>query len=259
MPAPRERLLPDGGILLEYDALPSTQDAAKEVVRAGRMDVVGVRAGYQSVGRGRRGARWVAPPGACLLVTYILPGKVQDIRRVSFGAAVAVCEAIGQVTGLEAAVKWPNDVLLDGRKVAGCLIEHDVVAAGAPRSAMLIGVGLNANVRAFPPPLDQTATSLAVALGRDVDVEALEAALRPALLRATALEWPEVLRRWRARDMTVGRWYRTTLVAAEMDEAGESVDVEVEGTAIGVTDEGLLRLRLPDFTVVETVAATSAG
>lgn len=233
-------------MILYYPQIGSTMDAARERVRAGDRQVVGVRAGFQSSGRGRQGGVWVAPPDTCLLATYILyPEENADPAEppgaLAFRAAVAVSEAIREQTGLTASVKWPNDLLLSGRKTAGILIE----TVTQPPAA-LVGIGLNVNVPAFPPELAERATSLMRETGRELSVEALEEAVRRHLFAARSRQWSEILTQWRARDATAGRRYRIALDGQE-----------IVGVAEGVNDEGALRLRTPDGVLREVLSAAS--
>src|SRR5947209_3215541 len=122
-------------------------DAAKACVREGRADVIGVRADYQERGRGRLGRVWSAPPGTCLLVTYIFPFPlVTDLRTFAFASPVAVIEAVQAVCGLSAVVKWPNDLLIRSCKLAGILIENFASTDGEHGGAVLVGIGVNMNI-----------------------------------------------------------------------------------------------------------------
>jgi BirA family biotin operon repressor/biotin-[acetyl-CoA-carboxylase] ligase len=242
--------LSDGTYLIEYDILGSTQDEARARVKAGEGDVIGVRAHYQSAGRGRRGARWEAPAGTCLLVTYILRSAgTFSAGRLAFAAAAAICEAIETQTGLSPSVKWPNDVLLSHRKIAGILVETNTNPKSKiqnPKSTALVGIGLNVNVQAFPEELAQTATSLLLETGRAFEITAMEEAVRRTLFAAVNLEWREILRRWRARDTTPGLRYQAAVNGQEM-----------KGTAAGVSDIGALVLLLDNGTEVEVFSAVS--
>jgi BirA family biotin operon repressor/biotin-[acetyl-CoA-carboxylase] ligase len=271
----------EGGILLEYEQVGSTMDAARERVRAGETEIVGVRAEYQSAGRGRRGGVWLAPPGGCLLITYILSvGPTLEARHLAFAAAVAVAEAVEAETDIPARVKWPNDILAGGRKLAGILIEmvglderpttndqrrvpeletsfpnaqHLTPNASSPTpyplhptpAVALVGIGLNVNINAFPPELGATATSVEVESGLLFDISELEEKIRISLFETVGLPWPEILSRWRSRDVTEGTRFLTTI-------DGE----EIEGVARGTTDEGALILQT-NRGRVETLAATS--
>lgn len=233
-------------MILYYPQIGSTMDAARERVRAGDRQLVGVRAGFQSSGRGRQGGVWVAPPDTCLLVTYILyleenAAPAEPPGALAFRAAVAVSEAIREQTGLTASVKWPNDLLLAGRKTAGILIE---TVAQPP--AALIGIGLNVNMPAFPPELAERATSLQRETGRQLSVEALEEAVRRHLFAARSRQWSEILAQWRAHDATAGRRYGVTLDGQQ-----------IVGVAEGVNDEGALLLRTPDGVLRAVLSAAS--
>lgn len=245
----QRRVLDNGKILLVYETLVSTQEAAKACVKAGETDVVAVQTHYQSGGKGRRGTPWIAPPNTCLLVTYLFHGaNIRDAKHCSFSAGLAVAEAIEAITGLTTALKWPNDVLINGRKASGILIESYFVNTSAPRLAVLVGIGLNVNVDSFPPELAEIATSLSIETGQRWKISELEAAVSQSLLASREREWPIILQAWRARDCTVGRRYRATI-------EGE----QAEGIAQGVSDEGMLLLQLKTGEMIETMSATSKG
>jgi BirA family biotin operon repressor/biotin-[acetyl-CoA-carboxylase] ligase len=197
----------------------STNARARELALAGAPHGTLVTADEQSAGRGRQGRTWTAAPGDALLMSLI----VRDVRPLlPLAAAVAVCEA---VQPLEARIKWPNDVWIDRRKVAGILLE------GRPQEGWaVIGIGLNVRTREFPPELRETATSLALA-GRETAVASARDALVAALDRWIEAPDADVLAAWRARDALRGEQVRW----------GDG-----EGTAAGITDGGAL--------LVETVA-----
>jgi BirA family biotin operon repressor/biotin-[acetyl-CoA-carboxylase] ligase len=128
----------------------------------------------QSEGRGRLGRSWHAPRGTSVLVSILLRPAVEPPRlpELSVVAGGAVAEAIGEATGLEPAIKFPNDVLVGGRKVAGILAE-----AGDGRVALGIGVNANQTAEQLPREVQTEATSLRIELGRPVERAALLAAL----------------------------------------------------------------------------------
>lgn len=227
-----------GRFLVECDSLPSTMDAARQALADDT--VIGVRADYQSEGRGRRGAPWVARPRTCLLVTYILHStrKIEP-ARLSFAAGVAIAESIESLTGIAPGLKWPNDVLMVGRKVAGILIETE------SRNA-LVGVGVNVNVADFPSDLSASATSLLLQTGQDWQVEDIEQTVRARLFAVASAPWPDILGRWRRLDQTTGRQY-----VAIID------GVEVAGSAVGVDESGALLLRTSAGDVLPVLSATS--
>ncbi len=221
----------------------STMDEARALVLDGQRHVIGVRAGHQTRGRGRQTAIWADYPGHALLVTYILrdtPGLLP--ARLAFAGGLAVAEAVRDLAGLGCGLKWPNDVLLDGRKLAGVLVE--TIGTGSGFCALL-GIGLNVNQADLPPEL-ACSTSMRIASGRTFDVEHVERTVRRALFRGIRLDWPDVLARWRALDATGGRTYY-----AQVDGGS------VTGAAAGVDDDGALLLRLADGSITATWSAST--
>src|SRR4051812_4096042 len=170
----------------------STNDRARTLAAAGAPHGTLVTAGSQSAGRGRQGRAWSAPPGRALLMSLVL--RAPD-RMLPLAAAVAVADAAGP----GAAIKWPNDVLLEDRKVAGILAE-----ARPQEGWAVLGIGLNAAVRVadLPPELRDTAATLGL---EPRDVETVLTRLLAALERALALDTPALLDAWRARDALRGR------------------------------------------------------
>ena len=196
----------------------STNDRARELAAAGAPHGALVTAAEQSAGRGRQGRTWSAPPGHALLMSLVL----RDAHpMLPLAAAVAVADAIGD----DARIKWPNDVLVDGRKVAGILAE------GRPQEGWaVLGIGVNVAVRIddLPPELHASAATL----GREPsDLEPFLAALLEALERALLLPTDQLLDAWRFRDALLGRPITWT--------AGQ-------GTAAGIDGEGRLVVDLPD-------------
>jgi BirA family biotin operon repressor/biotin-[acetyl-CoA-carboxylase] ligase len=161
---------------------------------------------------------------------------------------VAVAGAIQEVSGLTTQLKWPNDILVSGKKVAGLLIETASFPAG--EHAALMGVGINVNVAGFPTELTPIATSLQIELGHEVDMNSVERALCEwidATRKQTATNgWPWLLSEWRSRDNSTERTYSIL----------EGIR-EVVGKAIGVADDGSLLLQLEDGRQIATLAATS--
>lgn len=173
-------------------------------------------AAAQTAGRGRQGRSWSAPPGKALLYSAVL--RPLDRRHLLLPLAVplAVCEVVEELSGRRAEVKWPNDVWVEGRKVAGVLIEARPQDAWA-----VIGVGLNVAVEPaeFPPELRETATSI----GGGATVPAALAALNRRLGGWTGAAADEVLAAFRERDALRGReisWVEGTGVAEGIDERG---------------------------------------
>jgi BirA family biotin operon repressor/biotin-[acetyl-CoA-carboxylase] ligase len=194
----------------------STNERAKRLAAGGAVPGTLVTADEQSAGRGRQGRSWVAPPGRALLMSVVL--EVDERTPLApLAAAVAVCVAFPQANG----IKWPNDVWVDGRKVAGILIE------GRPQEGWaVLGIGLNVATEAdeFPPDLRETATSLRAAGAAEPKTpRAALDELLPALDAWLAAPADVVLSEWRERDALRGRrvrWSGGEGVAAGVDGDG---------------------------------------
>ena len=196
----------------------STNERAKELAAAGAPHGTLVTADEQSAGRGRQGRVWTAPARSAVLMSLVLR-ELDELLPIA--AAVAVAAALPA----DAAIKWPNDVWIDGRKVAGILVE------GRPQEGWaVLGVGLNVTTEAFPPELGETATSLRLA-----GIETSSSRVLQDLL-ASLSEWlgaprDSVLGGWRERDALRGvriRW------------------ADGEGVADGIDDSGALRVETDD-------------
>lgn len=219
--------------------VPSTQAVAFDLARRGAVDRTVVVADHQTAGRGRRGRAWVDEPGASLLASILLRPSLPVARWPLYGftTAVAVAEALRAATGLDARLKWPNDVLVDGRKIAGVLLES---RGGEP--VLVIGVGVNVSQRRFPADLAGLATSVALAGGRPVD--------REAVLTAVL----EAFDHWRARLEQEGFEPVRTRWSELSETLGRRVQVgEASGRAVGLDPDGALVLA--DGAVLQRVVA----
>lgn len=216
---------------LHLRATSSTNDRARELAQAGAPHGTLITATEQSAGRGRQGRAWSAPPGSALLMSLVVREPPTLLPLV---AALAVAE----VAGPEARIKWPNDVLVDERKVGGILAE-----ARPPEPWAVLGIGLNVALRVtdLPPELHATAGTLGLQPG---DVEPTLERLLGALERALALELTALLDAYRERDALMGRdvrWARGSGRAAGIDGAGRLV-VELPDGGRTALDAGEVHL-----------------
>ena len=214
----------------------STNVRARELAAAGAVHGTLVTADAQSAGRGRQGRVWSAPPGHALLLSVVLRDPPPLLPLL---AAVALAETVASVaTGGAAGIKWPNDVHLDGRKVAGILAE------GRPQEGWaILGVGLNVALRVadLPPQLHETAGTLGLEPSQR---EAVLATVLQQLERALALSPGDLLDAWRARDVLRGRevrWASGAGKAAGIDGDGRLV-VELDGGGRTALDAGEVHL-----------------
>ena len=211
----------------------STNERARTLAAAGAAHGTLVTAAEQSAGRGRQGRRWSAPAGQALLMSLVLR---RPPRLLPLAAAVAVAS----VARDDARIKWPNDVLLDDRKVAGILVE------GRPQEGWaVLGIGLNVAIRLddLPDELRTTATTLGLA---PPDVERVLGRLLEALEGWLGRGERAILEAWRARDALRGRdvrWAGGTGRAAGIDDDGRLLVDVAEGrrTALDAGEVHLLR------------------
>lgn len=213
-----------GGPIVHHRLTDSTNDRARELAIGGAPSGTVVVAAEQTAGRGRTGRRWSAPAGSALLCSAILRPLEAYHTLLPLAVPLAVCEAGEALAPVECQVKWPNDVWLGGRKLAGVLIE------ARPPEWAVIGVGLNLSIPddGFPEDLRWPATSL----GHGISANQALAALRDALGRWVAAEPEDVAAAFDARDALRGRkvaW-----------EGAGGASSEGEGVCGGIDDRGNL-------------------
>ena len=224
-PPPRAARGAIGWPRVHHRVADSTNARAKALGEGGAPHGTLVTAGRQTAGRGRQGRSWESPPNRALLASVVVRPLDEHDAALPLAVAVAVCEACEDACGVECAIKWPNDVWIEGRKVAGVLVE------GRPQEGWaVVGVGVNVTTAAgeFPPELRDSATSLALAVGAGSPALAPSAeALLVQLLRRLGerLEQPpsDVLAAWRDRDALAGRavaWASGSGIAAGVDRRG---------------------------------------
>lgn len=244
------------------DETESTNSDAVAAGRAGAEEGLVIIAESQRRGRGRLGRPWVSPPGVNLYCSVLLRPALApaDVPLLTLVAGVAVADAVAaECPAVQ--IKWPNDVILEGKKVAGILTEMEV-RAGLPAFVVIgIGVNLNATEDAFPPELRPIATSIALAAGHAVD----RATFAAGLLNALDARYESLLRdgfsallpAWSERDALRGRRVQVRV--------GDEV---VEGVAAGLAANGRLQIDAAtgrreivagDVSVIEGYRGNSSG
>jgi len=237
-----------GRHILYYPSVDSTNDVARELAREGVLEGIVVLADEQKAGRGRRGRRWLAPAGTCLLFSLLLrpPLPPHQCQRLTMACSLALAEAIESHTGLAIGLKWPNDLLIGGKKVGGILTELGVEKEQLEYA--IVGIGLNVNLDFTLPEvasLKEQATSLAQELGVPVAREPLLAC---------------ILNRLEARYLALcSGWSPHQEWTARLAMLGQQVmisgpDGEMKGQAEGVDKDGALLLRLEDGRVMRVLA-----
>ena len=224
-----------------FDSIPSTMDRITALALAGAPEGTVVVAGEQTAGRGRAGRSWNAPAGSSLLMSVLLRPAVStaDLPPLPLIAGLGIAEGIESLTGSPASIrlKWPNDLYLHDLKLAGVLIQSRSSTSGVE----FINLGVGINVKTSAENLPAGATSLAVATGRNWQIDVLER----AVLDALALRYDEFLRHGSERGLAA--WFRRSLYRNELvqiEQHGEAI----EGCFTGVAANGALML--------ETVSGT---
>ncbi len=157
--------------IMLFDRVDSTNRVALDMASQGLPSGVVILAEAQEKGKGRLGRAWFSPRGVNLYFSLLLRPyqPVRDFPLFSLATSVALIEAIHRVTGLAVQIKWPNDIVLNDRKLAGILLESEVRGEQTPPLVVGVGVNVNIDLAGFPPELQKIATSLQIALGHPVD------------------------------------------------------------------------------------------
>jgi BirA family biotin operon repressor/biotin-[acetyl-CoA-carboxylase] ligase len=213
----------------------STNRYVLDEARAGAPNGLVAVADHQTAGRGRLDRTWEAAPGSSLLVSVLLRPvlPVEHLFLLTLAAGLALADAVAAVAGVVAGLKWPNDLVVDDRKLAGLLAEADL-DAGAAR-AVVIGAGCNLTAAAFPTDLAARATAVELEAGRTVDRDALLVAFLGALDRRLG-DLGATLPDARARSATLHRRVRVEQHAGAV----------LEGVATDLADDGSLLVRDDD-------------
>ena len=230
-----------------FATLGSTNDQLKAMDAAPEFTCV--VSDEQTAGRGRRARAWYSSPGDGLYLSILLLPRSDSSSRlplIGLLAAVAIAETLVErgVAGVD--IKWPNDALINGRKVSGVLAE--AVSSGPDSLRLILGVGVNLNHRSFPPDLSETATSLAIETGGRVDVEEF----RDRLLEKIA-QWYVVWRRGASASI-IDRWQQLSTYARGQRVVITLEDEKLTGVTDGLTETGALRLAV-DGGAVKTILA----
>ena len=243
-----------GASVHAFDAVDSTQAVLGRLAREGAPEGTVVTARHQDAGRGRRGRQWWDAPGEALLFSVLLRPSipVAHVPQLSLVAALAVTDALDTV-GVAARIRWPNDVLVEGRKICGIL--PDATSAGGDRVAhVALGIGINVNQLEFPGELEDRATSILRVTGQRHD----PAELLPVVLQALDRRYRDWLHggfarardEWRRRSSTLGQWIDTP------EGGGVAIDVAEDGALL--VDRGGVLVRVVSLESTE-VAPAIAG
>ena len=231
-----------GKPLYYYESVSSTMDVARRLAREGVSEGTVVVTSEQKAGRGRLRRTWISPPGVAAMSVILRP-TLSILPQLIMIASLAVAGAIKENLRLNTRVKWPNDVLINGKKVCGILIESEVKGNMVNFSSIGIGINVDFDPSKYPDIM-QAATSLSHECGHDLNKDDVVCAVLQKFdelyLRVTS--GGSVYEDWRDAMGVVGQWIRV--------KAGEAV---IEGSVEAVTEGGNLILRRADGSSYEVV------
>lgn len=227
-----------GQNLYYYPKLTSTMTIAKQKARQGAAEGTVIMANEQTAGRGRLSRTWLSPKGN-LAISIILKPAMDILAQLIMIASVAVVRAIKKSTNMKAEIKWPNDVLIGGKKVCGILIENEVLQDQVHFAIVGIGINIKIDPSAIPQ-LSDIATNLSHESGKEIDTNELAIILFNEFeqLYVKAKAGVSIYREWQQYMGTLGKLIQV--------KAGETVE---KGQAETVTEQGDLILRRPDGSI----------
>jgi len=232
-----------GRNILYYPSLPSTVDVAKKMAKEGVCEGTVVLAGQQTAGRGRLGRTWLSSPGSSILMSVVLRPELAQLPRLNMMVGLAVVHSIEKVTGLRPEIKWPNDILINGKKVSGILVENTFDGRNLQASIASVGLNVRLDVPSFSE-ISALATSLSGELGRDLSPWDV----LPSLIKAIDRLYGElqgggpIYERWLARVETLGKVVQV--------KSGDSLE---EGYAESIGPDGSIVLRRSNGSLVTVV------
>jgi BirA family transcriptional regulator, biotin operon repressor / biotin---[acetyl-CoA-carboxylase] ligase len=231
----RQRL--PGRVISYFDVIDSTMPEAARLAAAGCGPGTLVIAGEQTAGQGRYGRFWHSAPESGLYVSIVLRPALSSssLPVLMLALGLATAEAIARATGLTCDIRWPNDVLIHDKKVAGILVQLQ-------ERFVIAGIGINVNHQEFPPDLTEIATSLRNASGKSHSRENLLVALLPAVESYCRLLVDS------GKESILNLFYRASSYASGRRVVVEAVDGTIEGTTAGLDPSGFLIIEQEDGT-----------
>jgi len=250
MPCPKNDLLdPDkikaslrvsliGRDVIVFNSTSSTNDIAAEYARDKSNDGLAIFAEQQTAGKGRAANKWLSTPSESLLCSALLTDCPLNPELLSLTVAVAVAEAIGQ----PAKIKWPNDIFLNAKKVAGILLESKTYDYG---TAYIIGIGINChqNIGSFPSELKPIATSIDIETGTTSNRISLAKRLLVCLdhqIETAQTDAPRIIEQWRELSIQLG--HRVTLIFNASQFTGNCIGIDPQKGLILQLDTGAVRM-----------------
>jgi BirA family biotin operon repressor/biotin-[acetyl-CoA-carboxylase] ligase len=231
-----------GKKIIVYDSTSSTNDIAAEYAKSKKNDGLVIFAEQQTAGKGRGGTKWYSARADSILCSIVLADSTLNAELLSLTSAVSVADALGKVGTSEAKIKWPNDILLTGKKVAGILLESKPTNTN---NAYIIGVGINCHQTrdSFPSELQSTATSIDIETRTICDRISLAKRLLTSIdnwLEIAEKNIKDVTNRWKELSIQLG--HRITLSYNGRKFAGNCIGIDPEKGLILQLDTGGVRM-----------------
>jgi BirA family biotin operon repressor/biotin-[acetyl-CoA-carboxylase] ligase len=231
-----------GQKILVYNSTSSTNDIAYRYAGDNKNDGLAIFTEEQTAGRGRAGNKWHSKRSDSILFSILLINEILSAELLSLAFAVATAEAIGKPSSLHAKIKWPNDIMLNGKKVAGILLEAKPHKNG---KIFIIGIGINCHQKKedFPAELQQTATSIDIESHSPVDRIHLAKRLLGSIdhwLESAEQNKQQVIEHWRSLSIQLG--HRVTLLFDGKKFTGNCTGIDPEKGLILHLDSGSIRM-----------------
>ena len=229
-----------GKKVIVLDTVTSTMDEAFRLGMENCPEGTVVCAEAQSKGRGRLGRAWISPKARGLYFSFVLRPSLplNQLAQLTLMSAVALAEAIENISDLRPSIKWPNDILLGNRKLAGILTE--LRAESDQVKFVIVGVGLNVNTSSHH--LTPQAVSLKIAAGHSFDrtqvFQAILRSLEKWYLKLLHHEFAQVMEEWKKRECTLNKWVRITDPTGMIE--GQAIDLDEDGALLIRKDNGLV-------------------
>ena len=236
-----------GSKIIHFSEIDSTMDYCKKIAIAGEPEGTIVSTEFQNSGRGRFNRIWISPYGVNIQISILLKPKPQHLIYINMAAALAICETAEIITNVKASIKWPNDVQVNGKKLAGILIESSI--KGDQVDYLILGMGINVNLDVMNhPDISQIATSLKEINNKNVDknhvMEILWEKLGYYYLKIKNGE--SLTSIWASRINTIGRDVTISFPGTNKEP--------ISGTAKNILPDGSIQIILDDGTVFNALA-----
>lgn len=230
-----------GRKILVYNSTSSTNDVAAEYATDKRNDGLAIFAEEQTAGRGRAGAKWISGRADSIICSVVLTKTKCSVELLSLALAVAVAEAVGKPGGKAAKIKWPNDIILNGKKLAGILLESKTYNS---HTVYILGIGINCHQKriSFPPELQSIATSIDIEAQTICDRTSLAKRLLSSIdywLKIAEKNSEAVIEQWRSLSLLLGS--RVRLIFNGTEFIGNCTGIDPEKGLILQLDSGGIR------------------